>query len=119
MYDLLLRYSCHIVGEKYVPISHCLLANPGVKKEQLTRVLSHPQALAQCDEYLRKLEVVREAVDDTAGVPSYQLLLFRCMVACNLAVSCTSAVAFQVTVMQASTAPVTAPCVRLLTDLTA
>ena len=68
MYDLLLRYNVHIVGEKSVPINHCLMAVPGVKREDLTRVLSHPQALAQCDEYLRSLDVVREAVDDTAGV---------------------------------------------------
>ncbi len=27
----------------------------------------HVQALAQCDGYLRKLGVVKEAVDDTAG----------------------------------------------------
>jgi hypothetical protein len=67
VYDLLLRYNLHIVGEKSVPISHCLLVNKGVRREDLTRVLSHPQALAQCDEYLRDMAVVREAVDDTAG----------------------------------------------------
>lgn len=67
VYDLLLRYNLHIVGEKSVPINHCLLVNKGVKKEDLTRVLSHPQALAQTDEYLRGMSVVKEAVDDTAG----------------------------------------------------
>lgn len=30
-------------------------------------MMSHPQALAQTDGYLRKMGVVREAVDDTAG----------------------------------------------------
>lgn len=67
MYDLLLRYNVHIVGEKSIPVNHCLMANPGVARDDLTRVLSHPQALAQCDEYLRNLDVVKEAVDDTAG----------------------------------------------------
>jgi arogenate/prephenate dehydratase len=67
VYDLLLRYNCHIVGEKSVPINHCLIANPGVAKGDLKRVLSHPQALAQCDQYLRDMHVVREGVDDTAG----------------------------------------------------
>lgn len=67
VYDLLLRYDLHIVGEVLVPIDHCLLALPGVKKEDLKRVLSHPQALAQTDGYLRRLGVVREAADDTAG----------------------------------------------------
>lgn len=42
-YDLLLRHKLHIVGEVKLAISHCLLANHGVKIEELDRVLSHPQ----------------------------------------------------------------------------
>ena len=67
VYDLLLRYNVHIVGEKFEPIRHCLLANHGVQRADLIRVLSDPQALAQCDDYLHRMEVVKEAVDDTAG----------------------------------------------------
>lgn len=67
MYDLLLQYNLHIVGEKSISISHCLMALDGVSKSDITRVLSHPQALAQCDQYLRNMQVVKEAVDDTAG----------------------------------------------------
>jgi hypothetical protein len=57
VYDLLLRYRLHIVGETSVSVNHCLLALPGTKVEELTRVMSHPQALAQVDGYLRKLKV--------------------------------------------------------------
>ena len=68
VYDLLLRYRLHIVGETSIAVNHCLLALPGVEKSQIKRVLSHPQALAQTDGYTRKMAgVVREAVDDTAG----------------------------------------------------
>ncbi|XP_010920935.1 arogenate dehydratase/prephenate dehydratase 2, chloroplastic isoform X1 [Elaeis guineensis] len=70
-YDLLLRHKLHIVGEVKYAVRHCLLANPGVKKEDLKRVLSHPQALAQCEHTLTKLGVVREAVDDTAGAAKF------------------------------------------------
>ncbi|KAH0749936.1 hypothetical protein KY290_029168 [Solanum tuberosum] len=72
-YDLLLRHRLHIVGEVQLPVHHCLLALPGVRKEYLTRVISHPQALAQCELTLTKLglNVVREAVDDTAGAAEY------------------------------------------------
>ncbi|KAH0713179.1 hypothetical protein KY289_009138 [Solanum tuberosum] len=70
-YDLLLRYRLHIVGEVKLAIRHCLLANNGVKIEDLKRVLSHPQALAQCENTLTKLGLVREAVDDTAGAAKY------------------------------------------------
>uniref|UniRef100_M1CDP5 Arogenate dehydratase n=1 Tax=Solanum tuberosum TaxID=4113 RepID=M1CDP5_SOLTU len=64
-YDLLLRYRLHIVGEVKLAIRHCLLANNGVKIEDLKR------ALAQCENTLTKLGLVREAVDDTAGAAKY------------------------------------------------
>ncbi|XP_027345629.1 arogenate dehydratase/prephenate dehydratase 2, chloroplastic-like isoform X3 [Abrus precatorius] len=66
-YDLLLRHSLHIVGEVKYAVHHCLMSNHGVKLEDLKRVLSHPQALAQCENTLTRLGLVREAVDDTAG----------------------------------------------------
>ncbi|KAJ8513147.1 hypothetical protein OPV22_003581 [Ensete ventricosum] len=66
-YDLLLCHNLHIVGEVQLSVNHCLLALPGVKKEALKRVLSHPQALGQCGIALSKLGVIRESVDDTAG----------------------------------------------------
>jgi len=42
-YDLLLRHQLHIVGEVKYAVHHCLMANPGVKLQDLKRVLSHPQ----------------------------------------------------------------------------
>ncbi|KAK9665974.1 hypothetical protein RND81_14G150400 [Saponaria officinalis] len=72
-YDLLLRHRLHIVGEVQLPVHHCLLVLPGNRKEFLTRVISHAQALAQCENTLTKmgLSVTREAVDDTAGAAQY------------------------------------------------
>ncbi|CAM8982815.1 unnamed protein product [Rhodiola kirilowii] len=72
-YDLLLRHRLHIVGEVQLPVHHCLLALPGVRKEFLTRVISHPQALSQCEHTLTKLglNVAREGVSDTAGAAEY------------------------------------------------
>ncbi|XP_044495036.1 arogenate dehydratase/prephenate dehydratase 1, chloroplastic-like [Mangifera indica] len=66
-YDLLLRHRLHIVGEVQLVVNHCLLGLPGVRKEELKRVLSHPQALAQCEMTLSKLGIVRVSADDTAG----------------------------------------------------
>ncbi|KAJ6937289.1 arogenate dehydratase/prephenate dehydratase 6 [Populus alba x Populus x berolinensis] len=45
-YDLLLRHRLHIVGEVQLPVHHCLLALPGVRKEYINRVISHPQYIA-------------------------------------------------------------------------
>ena len=72
-YYLILNHRLHIVGEVYFKVRHCLLALPGQDKADITRAMSHPQALAQCDGYLTALNggVVKEAVDDTAGAAAH------------------------------------------------
>ncbi|WCJ37558.1 arogenate dehydratase 1 [Euphorbia peplus] len=70
-YDLLLRHRLHIVGEVQLALNLCLLALPGVRTEQLKRVLSHPQALDMSDAFLSKLTVARENVDDTSDAAQY------------------------------------------------
>ena len=56
------------MGEVSIEVRHCLLALPGVAKADLRRIMSHPQALSQCDGYIRRMRgVAREAVLDTAG----------------------------------------------------
>ncbi|CAA2965211.1 arogenate dehydratase prephenate dehydratase 1, chloroplastic [Olea europaea subsp. europaea] len=66
-YDLLLRHRLHIVGEVNLKVIHCLLGLPGVRKEELKHVLSHPQALDQCEITLNKLGVTRVSAEDSAG----------------------------------------------------
>lgn len=66
-YDLLLRHNLHIVGEYFLRVQHCLITNPGVKKEDIKKAISHPQALGQCAAYLRSHGIKAEQVYDTAG----------------------------------------------------
>lgn len=66
-YDLLLRHDLHIVGEYLLRVRHCLIALPDVKKEDIKKAISHPQALGQCAGYLRSHGIKTEAVYDTAG----------------------------------------------------
>src|SRR5574341_1267026 len=67
-YDLLLQHSLSIIGEHYLRVQHCLIAHPGAALADIRKVISHPQALAQCERYLRALAgVTSAAAHDTAG----------------------------------------------------
>jgi prephenate dehydratase len=67
-FDLLVEHQLPIQGELEVPVVHHLLALPGRKLEDISRIYSHPQALAQCDRFLRTLSGVEiTAAYDTAG----------------------------------------------------
>jgi len=67
-FDLLLEHDLPIVGEVTLPITHNLMALPGTRLEDVRRILSHPQALAQCERFLRSMSGVSvEATYDTAG----------------------------------------------------
>lgn len=53
-YDLLLEFKPKIVAELLLPIQHQLLALPEAKEvEKVNKVFAHPQALAQCAEFLK------------------------------------------------------------------
>ena len=66
-YDLLLDHDLTISGEVELDVVHCLQALPGTKIDDIKVVYSHPQALAQCERYLKDLGASVEAVYDTAG----------------------------------------------------
>jgi prephenate dehydratase len=66
-YDMLLSYPLNIFGEIHLRISHCLMALPGESVDGIKMVYSHPQALAQCEEFLRKLKAEIIPTYDTAG----------------------------------------------------
>lgn len=66
-YDLMLRYDLTICAEHEFRVQHCVLAKPGVKLEDIKYAISHPQALAQCDNYLRSLNIRPIQTYDTAG----------------------------------------------------
>ena len=65
--DLLRDGALEIVGEVVVPVSLVLAALPGVTLEQVERVYSHAQALAQAEEYLRSRPWTLLTTYNTAG----------------------------------------------------
>lgn len=66
-YDLMLRYDLKIVAEHEFRVQHCLLAKEGVERKDIKYAISHPQALAQCDNFLRGLGITPIPTYDTAG----------------------------------------------------
>ena len=66
-YDLMMRHPLFVVAETQLRVRHCLLANQGVTKGDIQKVMSHPQALAQCDNYIRNNGWMPEAFHDTAA----------------------------------------------------
>ncbi len=52
--DLMFSGSLYLNGIYDLAVSHDLLVLPGTAKEEIRAVVSHPQALGQCAEYLRQ-----------------------------------------------------------------
>jgi prephenate dehydratase len=68
-YALMDTHNLHIVGEYYLDIQHNLMALPNQKLEDITEVYSHPMALLQCKEFLKKQSHIKLIEDtDTAEV---------------------------------------------------
>ena len=71
VYDLIQRHNLVIYADILLPIDHVLMALPGVALTDLTRIVSHPQALAQCDQFLASRAWTVEPLLDTAGSARY------------------------------------------------
>ncbi len=68
-YDLLREHEVVITAEMHLRIRHHLLAPKDARLEEIRRVHSHPQALGQCRDYLRRVLPAAEIIPayDTAG----------------------------------------------------
>jgi prephenate dehydratase len=67
VHHLLPASGLKIVGERFKPIHFQLMANPGVKLEDVETAVSMAIGLAQCSKLIRQLKLKTEAVGDTAG----------------------------------------------------
>lgn len=66
-YELLMESDLRIQGEVILHVHHALLAPPGTALADLRYVRSHPQALAQCEQFLRRNNLEPIPWYDTAG----------------------------------------------------
>jgi prephenate dehydratase len=66
VHHLLPSSGLRIIGEHFKPIHFQLMANPGVRVDDLKSVASMPIAFAQCRGTIARLGLAREPVSDTA-----------------------------------------------------
>tara|TARA_X000000368_G_scaffold142854_1_gene112528 strand:+ start:529 stop:1347 length:819 start_codon:yes stop_codon:yes gene_type:complete len=66
-YENLIESNLSVYGEFKKKISHALIGLRDSKLEMVDKVISHPQALQQCSNYLQTLNVELQPVFDTAG----------------------------------------------------
>ncbi len=66
-YDLLLDSSLRVCGETELRVVHCLIASPGTQLNSINRIYSHPQALGQCQAFLKHRDYELIPTYDTAG----------------------------------------------------
>jgi prephenate dehydratase len=68
VYDLLRQHDgAKVVAEVIVRVRHCLLGVSGSRLDDIRVARSHPQALAQVEDFLRKHGIQPEVAFDTAG----------------------------------------------------
>ena len=53
IYDLMLKYNFYVVKSVKLKIDHSLLAKKETRKEDIKEIVSHEQAIMQCDDYLK------------------------------------------------------------------
>ena len=67
-YDLLLKYDNYIVAETEVSVNHALSGLPDAELSDIKTVISHPQALMQCSEFLKEHRDWKQIqAENTAG----------------------------------------------------
>jgi chorismate mutase / prephenate dehydratase len=68
VYAILREHDLYIVGEETWKVDHCLAAAQDVPLSSLSRILSHPQGLEQCSQFLQSIpNVTPTTYFDTAG----------------------------------------------------
>ena len=88
IHRLLPKSDLHINFEHFQKVEHKLLIHPDTHQDQIKKIISHEQALAQCSEKIQKLDYDILIGADTAGSAKYiseQKILDTAAIASSLA----------------------------------
>ncbi len=70
-YDLIMKYRFYVVGAYDLKIEHCLCAREDTKYEDIVEVYSHPQALSQCNNFLKNFDFTGVNFTNTAAAAKF------------------------------------------------
>ncbi|MGN1124003.1 MAG: prephenate dehydratase [Eubacterium sp.] len=70
-YDLIMKYRFYVVGAYDLKIEHCLCTKQDINYEDITDVYSHPQALSQCNNFLKSFDFTGINFSNTAAAAKY------------------------------------------------
>ncbi len=71
VYDLILKYRFYIVSAAELEVNENLLGLKGARAEDIKTVYSHPQALAQSDEFIKSRGITAVSYTNTAMAAEY------------------------------------------------
>lgn len=70
-YDLIMKYRFFVVGAYDLKIEHCLCAKQDTRYEDISDVYSHPQALSQCNNFLKNFDFTGINFSNTAAAAEF------------------------------------------------
>lgn len=66
VYRLIMDNDAYICASHRLPVEHCLLAKKGTNAADVREILSHPQAIGQCSEFLGEHGIIAAQAANTA-----------------------------------------------------
>ena len=73
VYDLMMEHKFFIVRSVRLKVDHSLLVKPGTKKEDIREIVSHEQAISQCDSFLEKFPGVKVTACENTAVAAQKV----------------------------------------------
>ncbi len=112
VYDLLLKHDVVAIAEVVMKVRHMLIANPGTALGDVTRVYSHPQALAQCRDYIERNGY--EAVEHRNTAGAVKMLRERRLIDAAAIASENAAALYGMRILERGIEDVKSNCTRFL-----